>query len=243
MKLSILGSSSAGNCYLLEASDCVLVVECGVPLIEVKKALDFKIGRICGAIVTHQHGDHAKFIAEYLKSAICVYALQDVFDSAHIMLNHFCKPVEVLKQYRIGSFSVKAFSVVHDVPCVGYLIEHAEMGKMLFLTDTVASNVSSSNLNHILIEANYSDEILDYNIENGITPASMRARLLNSHMEIKTTESVLSKLNLAHVSNIVLIHLSGNNSDAQQFKQRIMQTTGKPTYIAQRGLTLDVSKY
>lgn len=243
MKLSVLGSSSAGNCYLLEASDGVLVVECGVPFIEVKKALDFKIGRIFGAIVTHQHGDHAKFIAEYLKSAIRVYALQDVFDSAHIMFNHFCKSIEVLKQYRIGSFSVKAFSVVHDVPCVGYLIEHAEMGKMLFLTDTVASNVSSSNLNHILIEANYSDEILDYNIENGITPASMRARLLNSHMEIKTTESVLSKLNLAHVSNIVLIHLSGNNSDAQQFKHRIMQTTGKPTYIAQRGLTLDVSKY
>lgn len=242
MKLTVLGSSSSGNSYILEASDGVLVIECGLPLIEVKKALDFNIGRIAGAIVTHQHGDHSKFIAEYLKSAIRVCALKEVFDAHTLKQRIFCKTIEPMHGYRIGTFKVFAVPVEHDVPCVGFVIEHEEMGKMLFVTDTMMFEYRIENLSHILIEANYSDEILDYNIENGITPASMRPRLLQSHMEIKTTESILLSSNLDSVNEIVLIHLSNNNSDAEQFKQRIMQKTGKPVIIAKRGVTVNVSK-
>ena len=46
MKLRILGSSSSGNCYLLEDESECLVIEAGLPFKEVKKALDFnEIGR------------------------------------------------------------------------------------------------------------------------------------------------------------------------------------------------------
>lgn len=242
MKLTVLGSSSSGNSYILEASDGVLIIECGLPLIEVKKALDFNIGRIVGAIVTHQHGDHSKFIAEYLKSAIRVCALKEVFDAHTLKQRIFCKTIESMHGYRIGTFKVFAVPVEHDVPCVGFVIEHEEMGKMLFVTDTMMFEYRIENLSHILIEANYSDEILDYNIENGITPTSMRPRLLQSHMEIKTTENILLSSNLDSVNEIVLIHLSNNNSDAEQFKQRIMQKTGKPVIIAKRGVTVEVSK-
>lgn len=242
MKLTCLGSSSSGNCYLLEASDGVLVLECGVSLKEVKKALDFNIGRIAGAVVTHQHGDHAKFIAEYLKSAIRVCALKEVFNAHDLSGRSFTKEIVPMCGYRVGTFKVFALPVSHDVPCVAFVIEHAEMGKMLFVTDTMLFDYRIKNLSHILIEANYSDEVLTYNIENGITPASMRSRLLQSHMEIKTTEQILSTTDLDGVNNIVLIHLSGNNSDADQFKTRIMQKTGKPVTIAKRGVVLDVSK-
>lgn len=242
MKLTVLGSSSSGNSYILEASDGVLIIECGLPFIEVKKAIDFKIDRIVGAIVTHQHGDHAKYIAEYLKSAIRVCALKDVFDAHTLKQRIFCKTIEPMHGYRIGTFKVFALPVEHDVPCVGFVIEHAEMGKMLFVTDTMMFEYRIENLSHILIEANYSDEVLDYNIENGITPTSMRSRLLQSHMEIKTTENILLSSNLDSVNEIVLIHLSNNNSDAEQFKQRIMQKTGKPVIIAKRGVTVEVSK-
>lgn len=242
MKLTVLGSSSRGNSYILEASDGVLVIECGLPLIEVKKALDFNIERIAGAIVTHQHGDHSKFIAEYLKNAIRVCALKEVFDAHNLKQRIFCKTIEPMHGYRIGTFKVFAVPVEHDVPCVGFVIEHEEMGKMLFVTDTMMFEYRIENLSHILIEANYSDEILDYNIENGITPMSMRPRLLQSHMEIKTTENILLSSNLDSVNEIVLLHLSNNNSDAEQFKQRIMQKTGKPVIIAKRGVTVNVSK-
>lgn len=242
MKLTVLGSSSSGNSYLLEASDGILIVECGLPLIEVKKAINFDMKRVVGAVVSHQHGDHSKYIADYLKSAIRVCALKEVFDAYDLKTRIFCKTIEPMHGYSVGSFKVFALPVEHDVPCVGFVIEHAEMGKLLFVTDTMLFEYRVANLSHILLEANYSDEILDYNIENGITPSSMRSRLLQSHMEIKTTENILLSSNLDSVNEIVLIHLSGRNSDAEQFKKRIQQKTGVPTYIAKRGLKIDVSK-
>lgn len=242
MKLTVLGSSSHGNSYLLEASDGILILECGLPLMEVKKAIDFKLDRVVGAVVSHQHGDHAKYIAEYLKSAIRVCALEEVFDAYDIKQRIFCKTIQPMHGYYIGSFKVFAVPVEHDVPCVGFVIEHAEMGKMLFVTDTMMFEYRIANLSHILIEANYSDEILDYNIENGITPSSMRPRLLQSHMELKTTENILLSSDLKSVNEIVLIHLSGRNSDAEQFRKRIQQKTGTPVYVAKRGLSIDVPK-
>ena len=40
MKLKVLGSNSQGNCYLLEDDHECLIIEAGVPIREVKKALD-----------------------------------------------------------------------------------------------------------------------------------------------------------------------------------------------------------
>ena len=42
MVLKCLGSGSSGNCYLLEAYDGVLIIEAGIPAIEIKKALRFQ---------------------------------------------------------------------------------------------------------------------------------------------------------------------------------------------------------
>jgi hypothetical protein len=42
MKLHILGSSSAGNAYLLNAGNELLLVECGVRFKEVEKSREFR---------------------------------------------------------------------------------------------------------------------------------------------------------------------------------------------------------
>ena len=48
MHLKCLGSSSAGNCYLLENETECLMIECGIPIKEVKKAMNFNIRKIVG---------------------------------------------------------------------------------------------------------------------------------------------------------------------------------------------------
>lgn len=55
MKLKVLGSSSVGNCYLLENDTECLVVEAGVPIMETKKALDFNVRKIQGVVISHEH--------------------------------------------------------------------------------------------------------------------------------------------------------------------------------------------
>ncbi len=242
MKLICLGSSSKGNSYILKGSTESLVVECGLPILEMKKAIDFEIGRVVGCVVSHQHRDHSKFLPEYLKCGIRVLALEDVFDSFNLKNRVFCKAIQPMHGYIVGGFKVYALPVAHDVPCVGFVIEHTEMGKLLFITDTMLCEYRIAGLNHIMLEANYSDEILEANINAGIILPSMRERLLESHMEIRTTEQILRTTDLSAVNEVVLLHLSGRNSDAEQFRTRIKRAVGKPVYVASPSMQIDISK-
>ena len=58
MVLRVLGSSSAGNCYILDNGKEALVLECGVSLSKVKESVGYDISRIAGAFVSHEHNDH-----------------------------------------------------------------------------------------------------------------------------------------------------------------------------------------
>lgn len=242
MRMTCLGSGSSGNCYLFEAADGVLMLEAGVRFIEVKKSLKFKISGIVGCLVTHEHKDHSKSIKDVIGSGIRVLALDDVFQSQDIANRSFCKSILPMHGYKVGGFKVFAFAVAHDVPCVGFVIEHEEMGKLLFVTDTMMLEYRVPSLNHIMLEANYADDILQYNIEHGIVPFAMRDRLLHSHMELETAKGIIRANDMADVNEVILIHLSGNNSDAGRFEREISEVSGKPTYTATAGMTFDLSK-
>lgn len=56
MKLKCLDSSSAGNCYLLTSdSEETLILDCGIPIKEIKKGLNWNIRGIKGMIISHAH--------------------------------------------------------------------------------------------------------------------------------------------------------------------------------------------
>ena len=115
------------------------------------------------------------------------------------------------------------------------------MGKLLFVTDTMMLEYTFFGLNHILLEANYADSILNENIDNGTTQPFLRERLMKSHMELETTKEILQSNDLSGVRNIVLIHLSGGNSNAKMFTEEVIKVTGKPVYAAVKGLELNLS--
>lgn len=46
MRLKVLGSGSSGNCYILENENEALIIEAGLPFMEVKKALDFNVMKL-----------------------------------------------------------------------------------------------------------------------------------------------------------------------------------------------------
>ncbi len=56
MRLKCLGSSSAGNCYLLTSNRGeTLILDCGIGIKEIKKGLNWDIRGIKGVIISHAH--------------------------------------------------------------------------------------------------------------------------------------------------------------------------------------------
>lgn len=244
--LKCLGSSSSGNGYLLETDNEALMLECGLPLIKSKKALNWNLSKITACLISHKHQDHSKYLPEVIKNGIWVMALEEVFD--RLPSRSFCKPIEPMHGYKVGGFKVLPFALNHanndrtPCPCLGFLIEHPEMGKLLFVTDTMMLRYKFPGADHIMIEANYEDEILDYNIENGITESWQKPRLLASHLEIRQTARILQRNEYKGAQNIILLHLSSRNSDPDLFRSIIQEATGKPVEVAKPGLILNLSK-
>lgn len=242
MVLKCLGSGSSGNCYILEATDGEkLIIECGIPFRVIKQGLNFNLHGIVGCLVSHRHQDHSKALQDVLKCGIRVLSIKDVFVSQNAQNNPFCKVIAPMHGYAVGKYKIFVLDVVHDVPCVGFIIEHQDMGKLLFITDTMMLEYQLPRLNHIMIEANYSDEILQDNINRGAIPAAMRERLLHSHMELQTAKGVLVENDLSDVNEIILLHLSSNNSNPTDFIKQVKEATGKPVYVASRGLELSLN--
>nr|DAS34841.1 MAG TPA: YycJ-like MBL-fold protein [Caudoviricetes sp.] len=242
MELKVLGSGSKGNAYLLRADNGeTLMIECGLPFKEIMRGVGFSVSSVVGCLISHSHSDHSFAIHDVLKYGIKVLAIENVFTAKNVKNRAFCKTIEPMHGYIVGGFKVFVLNMAHDVPCVGFIIDHAEMGRLFFATDTMMVEYKLPKLNHILIEANYADEILQENIDNGIVPAAMRERLLHSHMELQTCKAALGVNDLSAVNEIVLLHLSGNNSDPKDFKKQVEEATGKPVYVARHGLNITVN--
>ena len=241
MKLIVLGSSSRGNCYILDNGNEALIIEAGIRFQEVKKALDFNLRKVVGCVVTHAHNDHAKYIKAMVDSGFHTLALREVWTAKGVWDSRSLV-VKEGKGYKMGNFKVLPFPACHDVPCVGYLIDHPDMGKMVFLTDSCMCEYQFKGLNHVLIECNYSDKKLIEAITAGRTLPSQRERLLTSHMELTTCKGFLEANDLSHVSEIVLLHLSENNSDEPYFISEVERHTGKVVYAAKPGLTIDLDR-
>ncbi|QIB26071.1 MBL fold metallo-hydrolase [Caloranaerobacter azorensis] len=243
MKLKILGSSSSGNCYLLQNKTETLVLECGVKWNEVKKALNFNMTNICGCLITHEHKDHCKYIKDVLKAGIDIYSTKGTLKALKID-SHRSHVIEYLKPFKVGGYSILPFQTKHDCEePVGFLIQHEDMGTLLFATDTYYLEYKFENLNHILVECNYSLDILNKNIEAGKIHPAFKNRVLQSHFEFDNVKNFLKANNLAQVANIVLLHLSNDNSDSARFKTEIEKLTGKLVHIADKGLEIDIGLY
>jgi phosphoribosyl 1,2-cyclic phosphodiesterase len=93
-----------------------------------------------------------------------------------------------------------------------------------------------------MIECNYSLDILNANIAAGVVPAAVRNRVIQSHMSYTHCLQALQANDLREVNSIVLIHLSGANSNADLFREGIKKATGKTVYIAESGMDIDFNK-
>ena len=107
MMLKVLGSSSQGNCYILENESEALILEAGIKFQDVKKALNWNIAKVKGCLVTHRHGDHSKYIKD-LSGCFYTLALQDVFEFRGVTGNKLV-PITPGSRYKCGNFKIIPF--------------------------------------------------------------------------------------------------------------------------------------
>lgn len=236
--IKVLASGSTGNCYIIQAGEEKLLLECGIDYKNILIGLEHSIKGVKGCLITHKHLDHCKSFKKIFEALPKIYAPFEVLEKFQTKDFHKTKLVVNKEKFVIGGFTIMPFKCQHtnsdtsECENFGYLLQHKEIGKILFATDTYYLKYKFKNVDHILVECNYSEEIMQ-----AIEPHEQR--VFKSHMSLETLKDTLKTWDLKKTKTITLIHLSKNNSDPERFKQEIEALTGIPTYIAVPGLEIE----
>lgn len=226
-----LASSSAGNCYHLTDGRTELLLEAGIRLKTIRQRLGFRLSRMAGCLVSHEHQDHAKAVGELMKAGVDVYASKGTLDALGAT-SHRAKVIRAKEPVEIGTWRVMPFNVVHDAAePLGFLLA-SPAGKVVYITDTAYCPYRFQGITHVMVECNYSIQLLNENVRRGIVPEAVKSRIIQSHMALETVIDFLRACDLSQVQEIWLLHMSDNNSDEAMFKRRVQEVTGKAVYIA-----------
>jgi phosphoribosyl 1,2-cyclic phosphodiesterase len=223
MKFEALASSSAGNAYVVTDRDTRILLECGVSNKQLQKLSGFSLSEFQACLVSHEHKDHAKAVADLIGRGMAVYMSQGTAEALEM---EGTEPMEHMEQFNVGSLDIVPFTTFHDArEPLGFLIKSRVDGDVLaFATDTVNLRYKFPGLNILAIEANYDKNILD-RCEK--MPEKVRYRITNSHMEIDTLCDYLRGLDLSQCREIHLLHLSDATSHEGHFINKVARAVPK----------------
>lgn len=234
MKLKCIATGSTGNCYLLTSSSGeTLILDCGIPIKEIKKGLNWNIKDVVGVLCTHKHLDHSKSLNDFKSMGIPILAPY---------LGNSCKSMNM------GEFTVKPFDLTtidgnwthtnadgEPCPIYGFMITHMEMGRMLYITDCELIKWKFKDINHILLGVNYDKDLVDKDNDP-------KARhVFRGHLSIDTACDFVKANYSGSLQNVIMCHLSSENSDSDSFIEKMKKVVcGANVDVAVAGKSWDL---
>lgn len=223
MVLRCAGTGSSGNSYaLISDSGQILLIECGVNWKKTMRMIDYQISNVVGCIASHDHQDHLKEYKKVLENWIPIYTNDETVEGFEIVTGEFLKGVPEKKWFQCGEFKIMGFYVPHDnTPNFGFLIEHEEIGRLLYLTDLEYCPYSFKNLQvqHLLIEANYIEDLVNCEAEN-------YAHQIRGHCSLNTCKGIVEANKTPDLRTVTLIHLSDKACDPNRVLEEIKKVAG-----------------
>ena len=217
LKVISTGSKS-GNCYsLIPDSGQILLLDFGCEKKKILRGIDYRISDVVGALLTHGHGDHSKGYKWLLENWIPIYTNDETADGFEIVTGELLKGIPEKKWFQCGEFKIMGFYVPHDnTPNFGFLIEHEEMGRLLYMTDMEFSPYSFKNLRvqHLLIESNYIEDLVNREAEN-------YAHQIRGHCSLDTCKEIVEANKTPDLRTVTLIHLSDKVCDPNRVLEEI----------------------
>jgi len=224
LKFLSLSSGSSGNCYYVGTDDYGILLDAGINIRSLRKALKengIELEQIMATFITHEHADHIRSVGKLgEKYGIPIYATETIHagidNSLQVNKRLYTSRRIIEKEVAvyIKELKVTAFDVPHDTnECVGYLVSYNRQ-KLVLATDVGHINEKVGEYirlaNHLIVEANYDREML----LQGKYPPFLKKRISNGNGHLcnsETAEFLAANFNF-HLKNIWLCHLSKDNN-------------------------------
>lgn len=212
MKYNIIGSSSKGNCIVVED---ILMLDCGIAYSRIKKYLS-KVKLI---FISHSHQDHLlppaiKQIAYNYPTIKFITGSEEVVKKL-VEYGTNKKNIYMLKEgirYDLGLLRVRLVYLFHDVD--NYALKwEINNKKGIYIVDTNRiDHIVAQDYDLYLIESNYNEELLEQHIKECDDKDKLYYlnRAKNTHLSSKQATDFLLE-NMGENSEYVRIHKSQYN--------------------------------
>lgn len=219
MKLKCIATGSAGNCYTLTSdSGETLILDCGIPIKEIKKGLNWNVKDVVGVLCTHKHLDHSKSVLELCKAGF--HTVVPYLISSGKSETFGCRMKK--SNFKIDTFALTTIdgnwthTDANGEPCpiFGFLITHKEMGRLLYVTDTELIKWRFKDINHILLGVNYDKDLVD-------TDNPKANHVFRGHLSIDTACDFAKANDSDSLQNVIMCHLSSENADKDSFIEKM----------------------
>ena len=217
-------SGSCGNCYYLGTEDKGILIDAGVSLRRLKKALQengLDMDSFSSILVTHDHLDHIRHLGSFCKRiAKPVFTTEDIHNalSRHTFTaDHISACRKVLEEGAwndIAGIKVRYFVVPHDATqTVGYAIE-IDGRRFVIMTDIGRMTDEAVELartaDTVVVESNYDMDML----MSGPYTYELKMRIVQGcgHLSNDECASAIKRFWHPGLKNIFLCHLSENNN-------------------------------
>ena len=233
MRLTVLGSSSAGNSMIVQSGDTTVLIDCGFSAKELNKRI-LAVGadptRLSGIVITHEHSDHIKGLSVLARSTgTPVYMSAAVRDAVDFGPNKadvtFADPVSSSNPFQIGEIEFYPFSLPHDaIDPFAYTfksngVKAGIVTDLGYYTQLVAECLRGCDC--IVIEANHDIEMLKI----GPYPWSLKQRVLSRQGHVSNDELArfMREDFDGHAQHLILAHLSRTNNHPDIARLAVLQ--------------------
>lgn len=225
MKITAIASSSRANCYVLESNGSRLILEAGVPFKTLSKALQGSATSTAGCLITHEHGDHAKYAQAYISRGIDCY--MSAGTQAMLQLDRFSLEKNIWQE--IQGWLVYPLEVKHDAADpVGYVIQNGD-DRVMFVTDAMLISSKIDGITHMIIECNYCEDIIKK------SSAYHAERAYHEHLGLEQVKVYLSEIDRSELKEVLLIHLSEQHSDEKRMIAEVQEIVGPDVKVSAAG--------
>lgn len=237
-EFQILGSSSNGNCGLLQTGHTKVLVDAGFSAKRIGALLESageSLDAIDAVFLTHEHHDHAQGIRGLAKRAdLPVFANRDTAEAVQAKLKRAVnwQIFQTGTDFAFRDLNVRSYALPHDAyDPVGFTFTWGHEGDLFFpprslawITDLgyIPEHVKEHmrQVQTLVIEANYDEDLLDQD-ERRPWATKQRIRGRHGHLSNNAAHDVIRELaNDSLLESVFLAHLSKDCNNVQLVRQK-----------------------
>ncbi|QQL51143.1 MBL fold metallo-hydrolase [Mucilaginibacter ginkgonis] len=236
--IASINSGSNGNCYYVGNETDAILVDAGLSCREIEKrmarmGLDLKMVR--AIFISHEHTDHVTAVPVLAKRYdLPVYITpRTTFTGRQFLQQHMIFPFVAYHPVSINGISVTAFPKIHDAAEPHSFTITYNGIKVGVITDIgsacdhVIANFKGCHA--AFLEANYDEQML----MNGRYPYHLKRRISGGRGHISNAQALklFTDHKSAHMSHLLLAHLSRDNNDPQLVEDLFRLHAGRTNIV------------